>query len=104
MLSQNTREQKHGKWTEEEDFALRLAIAEYGEKQWKNIAEKVHGRSPIQCLHRWSKILKPGLVKGPWSVHEDLLLREWVENEGEEKWSMCAKNIIGRSGKQCRER
>ena len=43
-------------------------------------------------------------MKGPWSAHEDLLLRQWVEAEGAEKWSLCAKSIVGRSGKQCRER
>lgn len=95
---------KHGKWTEEEDDLLRSAINEYGEKQWKFISERVNGRSPIQCLHRWSKILKPGLVKGPWSTHEDLTLKEWINSQGPNKWSHCARTIPGRSGKQCRER
>ena len=62
------------------------------------------GRTPIQCLHRWSKILKPGLIKGPWSAHEDLLLKQWVDAQGPQKWSICARGISGRSGKQCRER
>ena len=39
----------------------------------------MNGRTPIQCLHRWTKILKPGLVKGPWTPEEDLLLMEWVK-------------------------
>jgi hypothetical protein len=104
MSKNATKELKHGKWSEDEDELLRAAINEYGEKQWRLIAEKVKGRSPIQCLHRWSKILKPGLVKGPWSAHEDLLLKQWAENQGPQKWSLCAKNIAGRSGKQCRER
>jgi hypothetical protein len=95
---------KHGKWTEDEDNSLRSAINEFGEKQWRLISDKVPGRSPIQCLHRWSKILKPGLVKGPWSAQEDLALRHWVETQGSAKWSQCAKQIEGRSGKQCRER
>ena len=97
-------ESKHGKWTDDEDNYLRAAINEYGEKQWRLISEKVPGRSPIQCLHRWSKILKPGLVKGPWSAQEDLALRNWVESQGPTKWSHCSKHIEGRSGKQCRER
>lgn len=97
-------EPKHGKWTDAEDDLLRAAINEFGEKQWRFISERVKGRSPIQCLHRWSKILKPGLVKGPWSAHEDLILKQWVDNNGPQKWSHCARNISGRSGKQCRER
>ena len=33
MSSQNSKEVKHGKWTEDEDHALRLAIVQFGEKQ-----------------------------------------------------------------------
>jgi len=95
---------KHGRWTKEEDELLRLAIRQHGEKHWRLIAENIPGRTPIQCLHRWSKILKPGLVKGPWSTTEDKLLKEWVDDEGPTKWSNCAARIPGRSGKQCRER
>jgi hypothetical protein len=61
-------------------------------------------RSPVQCLHRWTKILKPGLTKGPWIINEDKKLKEWVRMEGPNKWSQCAEFILGRSGKQCRER
>ena len=28
-------------------------------------------RSDVQCLHRWQKVLRPGLVKGPWTKEED---------------------------------
>jgi len=96
--------EKHGKWEEEEDERLKAAVEHFGEKQWRLIAEQVQGRTPIQCLHRWSKILKPGLIKGPWSAQEDKKLREWVTTEGPNKWSQCANFIKGRSGKQCRER
>lgn len=30
-------------------------------------AECLPGRTDVQCLHRWQKVLKPDLVKGPWS-------------------------------------
>ena len=41
---------------------------------------------------------------GPWQEEEDEKLLEWVKNNGPCKWSICAENIQGRSGKQCRER
>lgn len=97
-------EQKKGRWTREEDDLLRQAVEELGDKQWSTVAQRVSGRSSVQCLHRWTKILKPGLVKGPWSAAEDLKLLEWVESEGPIKWTACAENIPGRSGKQCKER
>jgi hypothetical protein len=97
-------EAKHGKWSEAEDSLLRLAIGCFGEKHWNQISCRVPGRSPIQCLHRWTKILKPGLVKGAWKDAEDDTLRHWVLLNGPQRWSHCSKLIPGRSGKQCRER
>jgi len=58
----------------------------------------------VQCLHRWSKILKPGIVKGPWTAEQDRKLLEWVKTEGQKHWNQCAEYIQGRTGKQCRER
>jgi hypothetical protein len=92
------------KWSQEEDTMLISLVEQYGLKNWKLIAEKMETRTSIQCLHRWSKILQPGLVKGPWSVSEDKKLMEWVKKNGAMKWSICSEHIPGRSGKQCRER
>ena len=68
------------------------------------VADIVGGRTSIQCLHRWTKILQPGLVKGAWTKEEDNLLRDWVRKEGATKWAQAAQAIVGRSGKQIRER
>lgn len=96
---------KSGKWEPEEDEMLRLAVEELGAKQWRLIAEHVPGRTSIQCLHRWTKILKPGLVKGSWTAEEDEILRNWVlKKKGNLKWAEATKEIHGRSGKQIRER
>ena len=97
-------ETKKGRWTKDEDELLRKAVDELGEKQWRAVSQRVPGRTTIQCLHRWNKILKPGLVKGPWSPMEDNALLEWVRIEGPTKWTLCSERIPGRSGKQCRER
>lgn len=58
----------------------------------------------MQCLHRWQKVLKPGLVKGPWTAEEDHIVKELVKKHGIKKWSVVASNLEGRLGKQCRER
>jgi len=93
-----------GKWTAEEDEALKQGIYVYGEKRWSAVSNMLGGRSPIQCLHRWTKILKPGLKKGNWTVEEDEKLTKWVETNGTLNWTQCSKGIEGRNGKQCRER
>ncbi len=93
-----------GKWTLLEDDLLRAAVAANDGKNWKRIAEALDGRTDVQCLHRWQKVLRPGLVKGPWTKEEDRLVCDLVAKHGQKKWSFIAKQLQGRLGKQCRER
>ncbi|XP_007027022.2 PREDICTED: myb-related protein 3R-1 isoform X2 [Theobroma cacao] len=93
-----------GGWTPEEDETLRNAVAAFKGKSWKKIAEFFPDRSEVQCLHRWQKVLNPDLVKGPWTQEEDDKIIELVSRYGPTKWSVIAKSLPGRIGKQCRER
>lgn len=92
-----------------------------GEKNWKDIATHVQGRNHTQCLQRWTKVLKPGLVKGHWTKNEDDILIGMVKH-GRKTWGQIANQINGRTyvcfirflksvdtiatirSKQCRER
>ncbi|KAG5019707.1 hypothetical protein JHK82_015625 [Glycine max] len=47
---------------------------------------------------------KSNVVKGQWTIEEDGLLIQLVEQYGLRKWSHIAKILPGRIGKQCRER
>ncbi|KAK6943657.1 SANT/Myb domain [Dillenia turbinata] len=67
-------------------------------------AEFFPDRSEVQCLHRWQKVLNPELIKGPWTQEEDEKIVELVAKYGPTKWSVIAKSLPGRIGKQCRER
>lgn len=50
-------------------------------------------------------MLRPGLVKGPWTAEEDQRLIQLVQQHGVKRWSFLAKELnSGRLGKQCRER
>jgi len=100
-----------GKWSDEEDKRLLQIVEENGAKKWKRVAELLGSvRTDIQCLHRWTKVIKPGLNKGPWSAEEDEVVKSNVmkmqseSNEGVVKWAEIAKILKGRLGKQCRER
>ncbi|PHT72198.1 hypothetical protein T459_22983 [Capsicum annuum] len=93
-----------GGWTPEEDDTLKKAVSVYRGKCWKKIAELFPDRSEVQCLHRWQKVLNPELVKGPWTREEDDKIIELVAKYGPIKWSVIAKSLPGRIGKQCRER
>ena len=95
----------NGKWTESEDAVLRAAVAANSARNWKKIASNLPNRTDVQCLHRWQKVLRPGLVKGPWTANEDCRLVELIQQHGVRRWSFLAKQLhTGRLGKQCRER
>nr|AXY87644.1 transcription factor MYB3R-3 isoform X4 [Cymbidium sinense] len=93
-----------GGWTPNEDETLRHAVELHKARNWKKIAESVPGRTEVQCLHRWQKVLNPELVKGPWTSEEDNVIIELVAKYGPTKWSVIAGSLPGRIGKQCRER
>ncbi|XP_069099867.1 myb-related protein B isoform X6 [Pleurodeles waltl] len=61
-------------------------------------------RSDQQCQHRWTRVLNPDLVKGPWTKEEDQKVIELVKKYGTKHWTLIAKHLKGRMGKQCRER
>lgn len=93
------------KWTAEQDEALKKAVKKHNERNWKEIAKEVEGRTHVQCLQRWKKVIRPGLVKGHWSPEEDAILtRLMAEPANVGSWSDVADQIPGRTAKQCRER
>lgn len=94
------------KWTSEEDEILSKAVAKFQGRNWRLISECLseYGRTDVQCLHRWQKVLRPGLVKGPWTEEEDACVLDLVNRFGVKSWSFIARQLKGRLGKQCRER
>ena len=48
---------------------VQFFLAEHGARNWKLISKLafIGARTDVQCLHRWQKVLRPGLVKGPWT-------------------------------------
>ncbi|XP_077348943.1 myb-related protein A isoform X4 [Lithobates pipiens] len=92
------------KWSKEEDDKLKKLAEVHGTDNWNLIASNFLDRSDIQCHHRWQKVLNPALIKGPWTKEEDQRVIDLVEQYGPKKWSIIAKHLHGRIGKQCRER
>lgn len=96
-----------GKWNKEEDDQLRAIVQENGARNWKKVASLLGDtRTDVQCLHRWNKVLKPGLSKGNWTPEEDHIVKSMVLacGVGHVKWSAISQRLPGRLGKQCRER
>ncbi|XP_076017225.1 myb-related protein A [Genypterus blacodes] len=92
------------KWSRDEDEKLKKLVEQHGSDSWKLIANYFPGRTDGQCQHRWQKVLNPELVKGPWTKEEDQKVIDLVHKYGPKRWSVIAKHLQGRIGKQCRER
>ncbi|KAG1961040.1 transcriptional activator Myb [Pimephales promelas] len=92
------------RWTREEDEKLKRLVEHHGSEDWKVIASFLPNRTDVQCQHRWQKVLNPELIKGPWTKEEDQRVIELVQKYGPKRWSVIAKHLKGRIGKQCRER
>lgn len=112
-LLTNNQQKPKNRWSKEEDELLNRLCDQFFfysqdnvvTRDWKQIA--VHfgsSRTEYQCQQRWLKVLSPDLIKGPWTKEEDCKVIELVTKYGPKRWSLIAKNLRGRLGKQCRER
>ncbi|KAM3604863.1 uncharacterized protein V6R79_017224 [Siganus canaliculatus] len=61
-------------------------------------------RSAVDSQWRSPQNRNPELVKGPWTPEEDQRVVELVQKYGVKRWSVIAKQLHSRNGKQCRER
>lgn len=93
-----------GKWSEQEDAALRTAVQKYGDDNWARVATAIPGRSSYQCIHRWRKALAPHIKRGKWTPAEDKALIRAVQMHGVGAWQKTAGDVPGRTDVQCRER
>ncbi|XP_063001491.1 myb-related protein B [Elgaria multicarinata webbii] len=91
------------KWSREEDELLNSLVTQFGH-DWKFLASHFPNRTEQQCQYRWLRVLNPVLVKGPWTKQEDQKVIELVKKYGTKQWTLIAKHLKGRLGKQCRER
>ncbi|CAN1184279.1 Transcription factor MYB3R-5 [Linum perenne] len=91
-------------WTQREDCLLTKSVQKFEGKRWRKIAECIPGRSVSQCFYRWNRVLNPAIYKGTWTKEEDDCISVLVRKHGPRKWSVIARFLPGRLGKQCRER
>ncbi|XP_031111958.1 transcription factor MYB119-like [Ipomoea triloba] len=63
-----------------------------------------NGSSPQETRREKEHERRSAFIKGQWTEEEDRLLIRLVNQYGDRRWSVIATNIVGRAGKQCRER
>nr|KJB71388.1 hypothetical protein B456_011G120200 [Gossypium raimondii] len=62
------------------------------------------GDFPKWVVKRNTKVASAALIKGQWTDDEDRKLIRLVKQYGVRKWAQIAESLVGRAGKQCRER
>ncbi|KAK2987906.1 hypothetical protein RJ640_003173 [Escallonia rubra] len=65
---------------------------------------QIQARSPSCVSWPMDSSLVHALIKGQWTDEEDRKLIRLVKKHGVTKWAQIAEKVIGRAGKQCRER
>ncbi|XP_050226791.1 transcription factor MYB3R-2-like [Mercurialis annua] len=99
-----TKQSIKGRWTEHEDYQLTEAVTKFHGRNWRLIAKCLPQRTISQCFSRWKTVLNPSIIKGAWTKEEDECITASIRRFGPNKWSVVAKSLPGRLGKQCRER
>ncbi|KAI8074406.1 hypothetical protein BC940DRAFT_43469 [Gongronella butleri] len=87
---------RRSKWTDEEDQALRGAVAVYGIGNWTSVQRHIPGRTDMQCRERWVNVLDSSLNHGPFSDDEKAKLIALIDQHGK-KWSHIAQFMPGRT-------
>ncbi|OHT15944.1 hypothetical protein TRFO_13624 [Tritrichomonas foetus] len=83
-------------FTREEDDALKKAVYEIGDLNWKVIAKKVKNRDAKQCKDRWTNYLSPDISKRQWTALDEQILVENVFIHGK-RWKALCPLLGGRS-------
>lgn len=78
------------RWSRQEDQQLKQLVMQHGEN-YEVIAMGFKDRTEAQCQQRWTKVVNPELVKGPWTAEEDNKVIELVKRYGPKKWTLIAR-------------
>ena len=92
----NLSKKKRKLFTQEEDFHLNSIMLNSPFESWDKVAQQIKGRNSKQCRERWLNYLFPLLNKEKWTLEEDLLLINKI-NENGTKWSVITQFFPNRS-------
>jgi hypothetical protein len=95
-----------GKWTTDEDSALKDTVVKHNGKDWAAIAAFVPGLTKQQCVNRWHDEVRSMTDQstapvGEWTTHEYITLKDAVEKHNGTNWAAIAALVPGRTRKQC---
>jgi hypothetical protein len=113
------KKNNRNKWTREENEQLLRKMSSLPKKpngkfDWPKISESCPNKSWQQCKKHWEDALNPNIRKGSWTEEENQKLNAAIKRcmdlhplDFDLKrfpWKEIAKEVPGRTGKQCRNR
>ena len=90
-------------FTEAEDTLLSKIMTTEPFISWEAVSRHLGDRSARQCRDRWLNYLSPNVRREPWTIAEDRLLVEKI-NELGTHWCGIAKFFDGRSDNHVKNR
>jgi hypothetical protein len=90
-------------FTPEEDAQLVGIMKDQAFQSWDRVAVQLPDRTARQCRDRWMNYLAPTVRREPWSIEEDQMLIEKI-NEMGTHWSGIANFFIGRTDNHVKNR
>eukprot|EP00924_Labyrinthula_sp_SR-Ha-C_P008112 snap_masked-scaffold_11-processed-gene-3.12-mRNA-1 protein AED:0.40 eAED:0.40 QI:0/-1/0/1/-1/1/1/0/456 len=85
-----------GRWTKEEDFLLKSAMEGNPKVSYRQLTERIKGRSANQIRQRWLNHLQPHLKHGEWTEDETKALLQLMLEFGQ-NWAMIQPKLEQRS-------
>lgn len=92
-----------GRWTAAEEKKLVELATLHAEHDWIVIADKLQSnRTPLQCLKHYQQSFNNKLTTvSEWTLDEEQQLKQAVETHGRVDWESVARDVPGRTAKQC---
>lgn len=87
-------------WTDLEDKVLVVAVARFGDNDWKRVSQECFGRTNRQCRERY--VLRIGVndrKHGNWTPEDDKKIMSLAVKHNF-KWTKLQKELPGRNGTQ----
>lgn len=94
---------KRGKFSSDEDEALKELVKQYGEGNWSIIAERMPGRNRKQVRERYVNVLKKPKSTNEYTPEEDTLIMNLVGQYGK-KWTFISTNLEGKTPQMIKNR
>jgi len=85
------------KWIAEEDATLVGLVKQYGAHNWNTVSSHFDMRTATQCRQRWVGHLCPNIRRDVWTVEEEEMLLELLDEFGPNKWYKIKDAFFGRT-------